>query len=140
MPGTFHCAAEAMVEKDGLILIAQRSQRSDQAPGKWETITGRVEQGETFAAAAKREVKEEVDLDVEVVMPYDTFHFYRGADKVEHLGVSFWCKYVSGKVKLDANEQIDYKWLTPDEAIELIENENIKASIRKFEIILALKQ
>ena len=70
-------------------------------------------------------------------MPYATFHFYRGVEKVEHLGVSFWCKYISGKVTLDSNEQVDYKWLTPDQAIEIIENDNIKESIRKFKICFA---
>lgn len=136
MPGLFNVAVEAIVEKDGLVLIGQRAHHLDQAPGEWETLTGRVEQGESFEDAAKREVMEEVGLIVEVIKPYDTFHFYRGSEKVEHLGVSFWCKYVSGEIVLDTNEQIDFKWLTPDEAIELIKNENIKSSLRKFKELL----
>jgi 8-oxo-dGTP diphosphatase len=138
MPGTFHCAAEAIVEKDGLILIAQRSHELDHSPGEWETLTGRVEAGESFGDAAKREVKEETGLEVTVVKPYDTFHFYRGSEKVEHLGVSFWCKYVSGEVVLDKIEQIDYKWVTPDEAIAIIKDDNIKESIRKFKATAGL--
>ena len=138
MPGLFNVAVEAIVEKDGLILIGQRAHHLDQAPGEWETLTGRVEQGESFEDAAKREVMEEVGLVVEVIKPYDTFHFYRGPDKVEHLGVSFWCKYVSGDVVLDMNEQIDFKWLTPDEAIQTIKNDNIKSSLEKFKKALLI--
>jgi len=137
MPGLFHCAAEAIVEKDGLILIAQRSLEVDHSPGEWETLTGRVEPGESFADAAKREVKEETGLEVEVIKPYDTFHFFRGPEKIEHLGVSFWCRYISGEVVLDKTEQVDYKWLTPDEAIAMIKDENIKSSLRKFKALLA---
>ncbi len=139
MPGVFHCAAEAIVEKDGLILIAQRSHELDQSPGEWETLTGRVEPGEGFEDAAVREVKEEVGLVVKVIKAYDTFHFYRGPDKVEHLGVSVWCEYVSGEVVLDKTEQIDYKWVTPDEAIEIIKDKNIKRSIEKFKIEVKLR-
>lgn len=140
MPGLFHCGAEAIVEKDGLILIAQRSHDLDHSPGEWETLTGRVEQGESFEMAAKREVKEEVGLEVEVVKPYDTFHFYRGPDKVEHLGVSFWCKHLSGDVVLDNDEQIDYKWVTPDEAMEIIKDGNIKRSLGIFKEVYKSSQ
>lgn len=132
MPGTFHCAAEAIVEKDGLILIAQRSYELDHMPGEWETLSGRVEQGESFEDAAKREVREEVGLEVDIVQSYDTFHFYRGPEKIEHLGVSFWCRYLSGIVILDKTEQVGYKWVTPDEAIALIKNDNIKRSLHRF--------
>ncbi|MDQ3076187.1 MAG: NUDIX domain-containing protein [bacterium] len=137
MPGIFGCAVEPIVEKNGLILIGQRSWTLDHAPGEWETLTGRVEKDETFEDAAKREIKEEVGLEIEVVKPYGTFHFYRGPGKVEHLGVSFWCKYISGEVVLDTNEQIDFKWLTPDEAIKLIKNENIKTSLQKFKEVFS---
>lgn len=137
MPGTFHCAAEAIVEKDGLILVTQRSPKYDHQPGEWETLTGRVEAGETFEAAAKREVKEETGLEIEVVKPYNTFHFYRGPEKVEHLGVSFWCKYRGGEVVLDQSEHTDYKWVTPDEAIALIKDESIRSSLKEFKKVLS---
>lgn len=132
MPGLFNVAVEAIIQKGDLVLIGQRSWNSDHAPGKWETITGRVEQGENLEAAVKREVKEETGLEVEIVAPYDTFHFFRGESKVEHLGISFWCKYKSGEVILDSAEQIDFKWLNLEQAIELVENPNIKESLRKF--------
>ena len=130
MAGIFKCAAEAVVEKDGLVLIIQRSLTNDHAPGKWETITGRVEQGESFEDAAIREVKEETGIDVEVVSPCNTFHFYRGAEKDEHLGVSFWCKYISGEVSIDKDELNDYKWVTIDEALQLVEDEGVRRSIK----------
>lgn len=135
-PGIFNVAAEAVIIKDGKILITQRSFDRSHAPGEWEILTGRVDQGETFEGAVKREVKEEVGLKVEILQPFNTFHFYRGSEKVEHLGVSFLCKYLSGEVALDKNEQIDYKWVTPEEAEKLIIDKSILSSIQKVKKFL----
>jgi 8-oxo-dGTP diphosphatase len=130
-PGVFNVAVEGVVIKDGKMLITQRSFERPHAPGEWEILTGRVDQGETFEEAVKREVTEEVGLDVEVMEPFNTFHFFRGSEKAEHLGVSFICKYTKGEVKLDKTEQIDFKWVTPEEALELIKDPSIRASVEK---------
>ncbi len=137
MPGIFKIAVEGVVEKDGLILITKRSPERDHAPGEWETVTGRVENGETLEEGVLREVKEETGLTVAVVKPFDTFHFYRGAIRDEHQGVSFWCKYVSGDVVLDTTEQVEYKWVTPDEALTYITNENERRSITMMKELLS---
>jgi len=129
--GVFNVAVEAVIENDGKILITQRSHERPHAPGEWEILTGRVNQGETFEQALKREVMEEVRLDVEIHEPFNTFHFYRGKEKAEHLGVSFLCKYTGGEVVLDKNEQINFKWATPDEALALITDQSIRTSILK---------
>ena len=137
MPGIFKIAVEGIVEKDGLVLITKRSDARDHAPGEWETVTGRVENGETLEEGVVREVKEETGLTVSVVKPFDTFHFYRGAIRDEHQGVSFWCKYISGEVVLDTTEQVAYKWVTPTEALNYITNTNGQRSIKLLQEILS---
>lgn len=133
MPGVFHAAIEAIVQReDGLILLTQRPLDKDHAPGEWETLTGRVEQGETFEEAAKREVREETGLDAEIVHPLCTFHFYRGREKVEHLGVSFLCRSLGGKVVLDGQEQVDFRWVSPMEALRMITTEEAKEGVRSL--------
>lgn len=53
--------AAALIERDGKILICRR--RSDQAHGgKWEFPGGKVENGETPADAAYRELREELGI------------------------------------------------------------------------------
>jgi 8-oxo-dGTP diphosphatase len=138
--GLFYVAVEAIIEKDGKILVTKRAPGRDHAPGEWETLTGRVDQGETFEEAVKREVREEVGLEVEVIQPFGTFHFYRGSEKVEHLGVSFWCKYKAGKVVLDEREQVEYRWVTPSEAMELIKDKSILRAVRKVKRLIEEKE
>jgi mutator protein MutT len=107
-PGVFNVAVEGVIIRDRKILITRRSFERPHAPGEWEILTGRVDQGESFEEALKREIMEEVGLEVEILQPFNTFHFFRGQEKAEHLGVSFVCKYKSGEVRLDKTEQIDF--------------------------------
>ncbi|MCL5004272.1 MAG: NUDIX domain-containing protein [Patescibacteria group bacterium] len=133
MPGLFNVAVDALIVDGGKVLICKRADDRDHAPGQWEALGGRVEQGETLEQAARREAKEETGLEVEVVEPIYTFRFLRGAEKAEHLGVSFWCKYRGGEVKIDPHEHSQFLWATPDEALELISDESIKRAISKLE-------
>lgn len=131
MPGIFNVAVEALIVNGDKILICKRAEGRDHAPGQWHPIGGRVEQGETLEQAVKREVLEETGLDTEVVEPIYTFRFLRGAEKAEHLGVGFWCRYVGGEVKLDS-EHSEFRWATPEEALYLISDESIKRAITKL--------
>lgn len=132
MPGLFNVAVEAVIEKEGKIFIAKRADNREHHPGIWECLTGRVEDGESLEEAVKREVKEETTLEVEVIGPINTFHFFRENNSQEHQGVSFWCKYVSGEVKIDPSEHSRYKWATPDEALQLVTLGSIRESVEKF--------
>ena len=140
MSGLFRVAAEAIIEKDGKILITKRAAHRNHAPNEWETLTGRIEQGETLEVGLKREVQEEVGLEVEVIQPFYTFHFFRGSQKEEHLGVSFWCKYKSGQVKLNKDEQSEFQWVTVKEALTFIHDKSIKKSLLTFQKLLEKSQ
>ena len=57
--------AAALIERDGKILICRR--RSDQAHGgKWEFPGGKVESAETPAEAARRELREELEIEATI--------------------------------------------------------------------------
>lgn len=134
--GIFRAAVSVLIEKEDKILITKRASTRDHAPGEWEAgITGRVDQGETFEEAALREVKEEVGIKVKLIMPFNTFHFYRGKEKLEHLGVSFRAKHLEGKVVLDTTEQVEHKWATPMEAFLYITDPNVTHELKQFLII-----
>ena len=85
----FIVAVAYIIVRDGSVLVLRRSPLKDHAPGEWETGSGRVEYGEAPEDAVRREVREETGLQVEIVAPVDTFHFYRGVDREETVGITF---------------------------------------------------
>jgi 8-oxo-dGTP diphosphatase len=67
MPTHFAVAC-AVIEREGRVLAARRSAGQSLA-GKWEFPGGKLEPGETAAAALAREIREELALDVRVGAP-----------------------------------------------------------------------
>ena len=77
----------AVIEDGGRFLVTRR-QKGVHLAGLWEFPGGKIDEGETHAAALVREIREELDADVdvgelvfEVTHPYEdrtvTLHFYR---------------------------------------------------------------
>lgn len=112
----FYVAIGALIEKDNQYLVLRRSPEKDVGGNIWEFITGRLEEEEDPAIGVLREVKEEVDLDVEIIMPINTSFFYRGSKDFPMVFIVYWCRYLKGEVKLSW-EHTEYKWISLDEAI-----------------------
>lgn len=56
----------AIIDKNGHLLMQQRSDNKDTNPGKWDISTaGHVSAGQTSEEAAVREISEEVGLDID---------------------------------------------------------------------------
>ncbi|MEK7662492.1 MAG: NUDIX domain-containing protein [Patescibacteria group bacterium] len=123
--------------KDGSLeyLITRRALSKKAFPGRFTVPGGGLEtddyvgtpantEGQWYRAAEtalKREIREEVNLMVDnVEYLLDIAHIL--PDGIPSLILSFYCRYVSGEVKLDA-DSIDYKWVTLAEAknFDLIE-------------------
>ena len=69
----------AVIVKDGNILATQRGY--GEFKGKWEFPGGKIKKGETWEEALKREIKEELDADINVVdylttVNYDYHNFH----------------------------------------------------------------
>ena len=100
--------AAAVIRKDGRIFATQRGY--GEFKDGWEFPGGKIEPGETPEEAIVREIKEELDTEVEVIELLDTveydypnFHLSMGC---------FICKIKSGDLVLKEHEAA--KWLTKD--------------------------
>lgn len=103
-------------------LLLRRASDKDFAPGVWEPVTGRLEQGEGFQQALQREVLEEVGATVQVDMILGTTHFYRGecSPQTELIGVVFLCSLDDpDSVRLSA-EHSEHRWADLVEAKRLL--------------------
>ena len=98
----------AIINERGELLCAQRGYGS--LIGKWEFPGGKVEKDETDQEALIREIKEELDIDVEVEELVDV-NYCEYSDKNINLKV-YRCKYVSGEIKDTEHQAL--KWMKPD--------------------------
>jgi mutator protein MutT len=115
--------AAAVIEKNGKILIAQRSEKAKYHPGLWEFPGGKAEAGETLQECLKRELYEELDIHAEIgeyfctssfnLMDSTTLrsaHHERGQ---EYDMCVFKVPSFHGEIKL--NEHAAIAWVTPAE-------------------------
>ena len=107
---------------DGKYLLLKRSPTKDFAPGEWETGSGRLEQGEGFIQALRRESLEELGLEVRLECILGVTHFYRGAPDPanEMVGVSFGCSVADESGLSLSEEHSEHAWLTAEEAIAFL--------------------
>lgn len=99
----------AAIFDENKVLCAQRGYGD--LKGKWEFPGGKIESGESPIEALKREIKEELNLDVEVCDKVDESSFDYPKFKV-NLSV-FSCKIIGGSLKDEEHQ--DLKWVKANE-------------------------
>lgn len=107
-----------IVNKEGKILLAKSHKWFD----KYTLPGGHIEVGETMEEAVKREVKEEVGLDVKVgeMLTMQEAIFAKEFWKKKHfIFFDFLCRTDDQPVKLDQKELQDYVWEYPGAAFNL---------------------
>jgi 8-oxo-dGTP diphosphatase len=122
--GRFLAGIAALIWSPGIeeYLLLRRSEQKDYAPGAWECVTGRVDQGEGFQDALRREVREELGVEVQVDYILGTTHFFRGEPIPEYelVGVIYLCTLLDPISVRIGPEHSEYCWLSADRAIELL--------------------
>ena len=97
-------------DENGKILITQRNLKKAQG-GLWEFPGGKIEPNETKENAIVREIKEELEIDIQVEN-YLAEKVFNYPEKDINL-IALECKKVSGDIKLLEHE--DYRWVTNKE-------------------------
>ena len=100
----------AIIIKDDKYFIAQRN-RNKHMGLSWEFPGGKVEKGESFEIALKREIKEELNIDININKKLGEENY-----KDEKINVKlhyFLCSHICGEIYL--NEHEDSAWITKNE-------------------------
>lgn len=94
------------------LLLQKRNKEPEK--GYWSIPGGKVEMFETFEEAVKREVKEETDLDIEIIKLNgicDHIVDIENEDKVHWVTPSYLCKVKSGIAKImEPTKHSEMKW------------------------------
>ncbi len=100
--------AVAVVYKRGRVLIGRRPAHA-LLGGLWEFPGGKVQEGETLEAAAAREVREEIGIEVEILDPIAAVdHAYSHFRITMH---AFAARWISGEAKAIGCDEV--KWVYP---------------------------
>jgi 8-oxo-dGTP diphosphatase len=112
--------AAAIIENNGKFLITQRLK--DKHMGfKWEFPGGKLEKGEDAGSCLRREIREELDIDIEVGAELMVVEHQYPDRKV--ILKCHWCRFVQGEAKtlgchsfkwVSAGEMKDYDFSAAD--------------------------
>ena len=106
----------AIIVFDSNILCVQRGENKyEYISKKFEFPGGKIESGETKQETIKREIREELDMDIIVESEFLTVnHTYPDFHLLMH---SFICRTNNNNLRL--NEHLDFKWLKKEELNDL---------------------
>jgi ADP-ribose pyrophosphatase YjhB (NUDIX family) len=131
-----YVAVKALIKNGDkfLILKTEDSDQNNPLIG-WETPGGRLNDAEDIMVGLDREIKEETGLEVKVFFPFNT---YTGSLKPESeiIGINYLAEYISGEVKMDPGEHVQYKWVTKQEIRDLKENIGLQLEFDAYERFL----
>lgn len=106
-----------LIEDQGKILLTE-----DVGKPGWKLPGGKVEKGETVIDAAKREVKEETGLEVELTGLLSKVN-YQNDEGISRQRYCFAAEVIGGQQKLMTGEVKQAKWFSFKELMELKETD-----------------
>ena len=111
-------AGGCIFNENGEVLLQKRADCN-----KWGFPGGAIELGETPEMAAKREVKEETGLEIEVQkligIYTDSDVIYPNGDKAHSICICYEMSVVGGELSCDENETLELKYFSLDDMPEL---------------------
>lgn len=104
----------AIIKVGNEILVTQRSEKM-KLPLKWEFPGGKVEESENEIECIKREIKEEINIEIDVLKRLSNSIYDYGTFKINL--IPFLANYSSGEIVLA--EHKDFKLLDKSELLNL---------------------
>ena len=110
----------AIVNQEGKLLLAQRGSQAKNEQGLWETPGGGQELGDTMQETLKREMMEELNIEIGIGEVLGTYDHILPEVGQHWVAVSFICKITNGEPTIMEPEKCSQiGWFTLDEAEKL---------------------
>jgi len=111
-------AAHGLIKKGDKYLVTRRADSDDYMPGYWDAPGGTLDFGEDLKKALKREIKEEVGLNIRIGKVISACDYVSGELRHQFM-ITYLCDYASGEIKMDLAEHDEYRWVNLDELKKL---------------------
>ena len=131
-PQRSRVSAYALIHEDNRILLCRLSKVLPRWQGFWTLPGGGLNFGEDPEAAVVREVEEETGLRCKLVAPLGCTAYtdHKGRDKV----ACYWLMDVAGGRFRAGTEVDEVRWVTVDEAVELLSYRRDRALLRSLDL------
>ena len=118
------CGAVIFNDEDKVLIVKHNA-------GHWDFPKGHMEAGETETQTAIREVKEETNIDIDIIEEYRYESHYSPKENVEKTVVFFLAKNKSEKLEKQDAEIANIGWFSYKEALDIITYDNAKELYKK---------
>ena len=116
MENHFGVATKAIIKnQEGKYLVLFKSEIEDIGPNEIDIPGGRLEFGEDVEEGLKREIREELNLSVNIEGPSRVWSLLK--DDLHLVGITFLATYVEGSINLSAEHNL-YRWVTKEDILE----------------------
>lgn len=113
-------AGALLLNEKKQVLLSLRGPLAKNERGKWEIPGGQVEFGETLEEGLKREVKEELGIEIEIVEMLDVYNHILPDEHQHWVSPTFVCRIVKGKPTIMEPGKSDrVAWFSIEEAERL---------------------
>ena len=111
----FQVATKAIIRgQDNKYLVLCKSHLEDINPNEIDIPGGRLKFGEDATDGLKREIKEELGLEVEILKPLRVWNLVK--DDMHLVGITFLASYSGGQIIL-SEEHCNFNWVSKEEIL-----------------------
>jgi len=122
-------AASVLITHQDKVLLV----RSNTTGEMWAFPGGKQENNETFKQAARREIKEELGIDIEPEIELDTYIFGAGSRKYQIK--CFIARANDFDIKVDPVEILEARWCTLEQARNLNLTSSTREALEKYAVL-----
>ena len=131
----------AVVFKGDRMLMVKRVKEPNK--GKWSIPGGAIELGETIYEAARREVREECSIEIEIERVLDSadniVRDEKGRIRYHYTIIDLFAKYIGGEIKAQSDAE-ECGWFEPGEIVGMDITPTLRVMLERQGIIMSISK